>query len=96
MQARWVPKSGPPPVWGDFNASVAPDGIRLMPKTLREIEELGLQLEEGLVLNVWDEDVNEHGDRDDLIAVGVIEREDGSGEWTLQFTECGHESDLQL
>lgn len=30
-----------------------------MPRTLREIEELGLQLEEGLVLNVWDEDGNE-------------------------------------
>lgn len=83
-------------MWVDFNASVAPDGVRLMPKTLREIEELGLELEEGLVLNVWDEDVNEHGDRDDLIAVGVIEREDDSGEWTLQFTECGHESDQQL
>lgn len=67
-----------------------------MPKTLREIEELGLQLAEGLVLNVWDEDVNDHGDRDDLIAVGVIEREDDSGEWTLQFTAWGHESDQQL
>lgn len=67
-----------------------------MPKTLLELEELGLHLEEGMVLNVWDEDVNDHGDRDDLIAVGVIEREVDSGEWTLQFTECGHESDQQL
>jgi hypothetical protein len=67
-----------------------------MPRTLREIEKLGLQLEEGLALNVWDEDENEHGDRDDLIAVGVIEREADSGEWTLQFTECGHESDQPL
>ena len=68
------------------------------------VDETGaiLPLREGLVLTAYDEDADEHGDRDDLIARGVVEaapawlRCNGS-KWVLRIDENGvsHESDFQ-
>ena len=68
------------------------------------VDETGavLLLQEGLVLTAYDEDADEHGNRDDLIARGVVEpapaglRCNGS-RWILKIDENGvsHESDLR-
>jgi hypothetical protein len=59
-------------------------------------------LRTGMVLTAFDEDADEHGNRDDLIASGIVEpsppwlRCNGS-RWTLRIDQHGvrHESDLQ-
>ena len=61
-----------------------------------------LHLREGLVLTAYDEDADENGNRDDLIATGKVEpapewlKCNGS-KWVLTIDENGirHESDLQ-
>ena len=46
------------------------------PGTVKDLEPLGIELREGLVLNVFDADgdLDDPGLRDDLIATGVVER----------------------
>jgi hypothetical protein len=66
------------------------------------IDEAGaaLHLREGLILTAYDEDADEQGNRDNLIASGIVEpapawlRRDGS-KWVLRIDENGvnHESD---
>ena len=59
-------------------------------------------LREGLILTAYDEDADEHGNRDDLIARGKVEyapawlKCNGS-KWVLRIDENGvkHESDLR-
>jgi hypothetical protein len=59
-------------------------------------------LQTGMVLTAFDEDADEHGNRDDLIASGVVEpspqwlRCNGS-RWALRIDSHGvrHESELQ-
>lgn len=59
-------------------------------------------LREGLMLTAYDEDADENGNRDDLIAIGMVEpapewlKCNGS-KWVLRIDENGvrHESDLQ-
>jgi hypothetical protein len=59
-------------------------------------------LQAGMVLTAFDEDSDEHGNRDDLIATGTVEhspwrlRCNGS-RWALRIDQNGvrHESDLQ-
>jgi hypothetical protein len=61
-----------------------------------------IRLREGLILTAYDEDADEHGNRDDLIARGRVEpapawlRCNGS-KWVLMIDENGvrHESDLR-
>src|SRR5260370_27895704 len=59
-------------------------------------------LQAGMVLTVFDEDVDEHGNRDDLIASGIVERPPlrlrcNGSRWVLRMDRNGarHESDLQ-
>lgn len=68
------------------------------------IDETGsvLSLREGLVLTAYDEDADEHGNRDDLIASGKVEPAPAwlwcnGSKWVLVIDENGvrHESDLQ-
>jgi hypothetical protein len=61
-----------------------------------------VQLKEGLILTAYDEDLDENGKHDDLIARGTVEaspewlRCNGS-RWVLRIDKNGvnHESDLQ-
>jgi hypothetical protein len=59
-------------------------------------------LSEGLVLTAFDDDIDERGNRDNLIATGVVERapewlRSHGSRWVLRIDESGvqHESDLQ-
>lgn len=68
------------------------------------VDETGAEvhLREGLILTAYDEDADEHGNRDNLIANGIVEpatawlRCNGS-KWVLRIDENGvnHESDLR-
>jgi hypothetical protein len=63
---------------------------------------VAVRLREGLIVTAFDEDADENGNRDDLIAGGVVEpspswvRCNGS-RWVLRIDEKGvrHESDLK-
>jgi hypothetical protein len=59
-------------------------------------------LREGMVLTAYDEDADEHGNRDDLIAHGVVESapewlQHHGSKWVLRIDENGvmNESDLR-
>lgn len=59
-------------------------------------------LKAGMVLTAFDEDVDEHGSRDDLIASGVVERSPwrlrcNGSRWVLRIDRNGvrHASDSQ-
>jgi hypothetical protein len=59
-------------------------------------------LKTGLILTAFEEDVDEHGKRDDLIASGIVERSPewlqcNGSRWALKIDRNGvrHESDLQ-
>ena len=60
-----------------------------------------VDLREGMILTAFDEDADEHGNRDDLLACGTVEaspkwlRCSGS-RWVLRIDQNGvrHESDL--
>jgi hypothetical protein len=67
------------------------------------VDESGVvvRLHEGLILTAYDEDVDEHGKRDDLITRGKVEPspewlECHGSKWVLRIDENGviHESDL--
>jgi len=89
----WRPESGPQPIWVDFNDMPASGIVGLnMPGTMRELAARGIELREGLVLNVWDADGDEHNRRDDLIATGVVERH--GEKWYLAIgSSLRHQSD---
>ena len=94
MDTRWVPADGPPPVWVDFNRGGGDLVYLDLPKTLGQLNRLGIDLREGVLLNVWDQDATEGFERDDLLATGVVERDPGRQKWVLRITWSAHESDL--
>ncbi len=60
-----------------------------------------IQLREGMVVTAYDEDANEHGVRDDLIATGTVESSPdwlqcNGSKWALRINKDGvrNESDL--
>ena len=60
-----------------------------------------VNLRKGMVLTVFDEDADEHGNRDDLVASGIVEPSPEElsclgSRWILQIDRDGviHESDL--
>jgi len=67
----------------DFNELVEPQVVLLSATDQRE-DQGGrmITLVEGMRVLVWDQDVNELGERDDLIAAGTVARiEAGAGGW---------------
>jgi len=64
------------------------------PGTRRDLERLEIELYEGLVLNVWDADGNEAGERDDLIATGRVYWDAPGQRWLLAVVgSFRHQSD---
>ena len=61
-----------------------------------------IRLREGLILTAFDEDVDEHGRRDDLVASGMVECSPAwlqchGSRWVLEIDDKGvrHESDTE-
>jgi hypothetical protein len=85
-RTTWQPDTGPAPVWADFNDMPTRDTVGLDARQTRaELADLGIELREGMVLNVWDADEDDAGNRDDLIATGAIERW-AEDRWVLRMT----------
>jgi hypothetical protein len=90
----WRPATGLPPVWVDLTREPAKLNA---PGTQRDLKRFGIDLREGLVLNVWDADGPPQGPpgaRDDLVAMGEVYRDAATGEWLLRIIgRYRHESD---
>ncbi len=88
-------------LWADFNGLFG-DILYLSHKDTC-IDETGaeVQLHVGMVVTAYDEDLDEHGRRDDLIASGVVEpspealRCNGS-KWVLRIDENGVRNESEL
>jgi hypothetical protein len=52
--------------------------------TRRDLEAQGIQLTEGLVLPIYSDDLDEHGNRDDLIAEGTARYDAKNRRWVLE------------
>lgn len=63
--------------------------------TLKDLAQSGIQLHEGLVLSVYSDDADSQGNRDNLLAVGVVRFDEGMKVWVLEidWTSITHESD---
>ena len=94
--------SNVPKVRGDFNGLFGE--LLCLSHSDTCVDESGapIQLRSGMVVTAFDEDADEHGVRDDLIATGTVEpspdwlRCNGS-KWALRIDKDGvrHESDLR-
>jgi hypothetical protein len=92
----------PTKVRADFNGLFG--AILCLSHTDTCVDENGavIHLRAGLVLTAYDEDEDEHGNRDDVIASGTVEAapewlESHGSKWVLKIDENGvrHESDLR-
>jgi hypothetical protein len=63
-----------------------------------DIERLGLTLFEGLQVKVYNDDTDDDGNEDNLIANGIIRRNATTGEWVVEVDRAAvqHESDGPL
>jgi len=52
--------------------------------TRRDLETQGIQLREGLVLHVYSDDLDEQGNRDDLVADGIARFDPDNHRWVLE------------
>jgi len=86
----------------DFNELVAPDRVLLSKGDEREAQDGQIvAITEGMPVRIWDEDLDEHGNRDDLIADGVAVRNQAADwsqhvRWCCQIDSFGirHQSDI--
>jgi hypothetical protein len=83
------------PVSVDFSAPSAEGLVRLdKPGTIRDIDEAGIELAEGVRLVLYESDGDELGRYDDLIGVGVVKRSSIDGSWIADFESLAHHSEL--
>lgn len=53
--------------------------------TQHDLETHGIQLRDGLVLHVYSDDLDEHGNRDDLVAEGTARFDAANHRWVLEI-----------
>ena len=93
------------PIWVDFNAASQRSPRRRQPAwlvpldypgTTSDLARYGITLVDGLPLVLFSYDATEAGDPDDLVALGVAERDRRSGRWVARFqvSRLCHQSDL--
>lgn len=65
--------------------------------TRRDLQAKGIELREGLRLSFYSDDMDPHGNRDDLLYDGVVHFDDESKAWVaeIDWDAIKHESDLQ-
>ncbi len=82
----WSPAQGIAPIRVDFNDMPAWGIVGLNVRTTREeLADRDVVLQPGLLLNVWDADADDKGNRDDLIASGEVFAGDHPDEWFLKL-----------
>lgn len=52
--------------------------------TRRDLEASAIELAEGLVLRVYSDDLDEQGNRDDLVADGIVRFDAANHRWVLE------------
>lgn len=87
----------PPRVFADFNDLLS-SPRRLWLDTVgarKDLERQDLELREGLRLTLYDHDLDDASNRDDLLVEGVVSRDPESGRWMaiIEPDEIRHESD---
>jgi hypothetical protein len=94
MQTEWTPKRGSRPIYWDFNRTASSQRFRLDQTALiGELDRAGIELHDGLRLNLWDADGNDAGERDDLVATGIVRRADEYQTWVIEIDAWAHVSD---
>lgn len=74
----------PQRVWVDLGKTDDERRVRLVTRgTIEDLQRLGIHLRAGMTLQVYSDDLNDAGERDDLIAEGIVHRSDDSSEWVL-------------
>jgi hypothetical protein len=91
----------PPKVRADFNGLFGDILCLSHGETCADESGAPVRLHEGLVVTAFDEDADEHGNRDDLLASGTVEPAPDwlqcqGSKWVLRIDEKGvrHESDV--
>jgi hypothetical protein len=87
----------------DFNEMVAPDLVLLSRHDAKpDANGEMIHLYEGLAISIFDDDLDDHGQPDNLVAVGVVERNRDKGwsrhvKWCCRIGPGGirHESDFE-
>jgi hypothetical protein len=96
-EAKVYQNGVPVKLWCDFNAT-SDYGLRLnCIGTIRDINKKGIELQEGLKLILWDEDVNDNMERDDLIvqAVATYNKDKMIWEGQFEWNEIRNESQIK-
>lgn len=65
--------------------------------TRRDLETQGVQLQDGLLLHVYSDDLDKDGNRDDLVADGIVRFDSDNRRWVLEIDRNGiqNASDLK-
>jgi hypothetical protein len=78
------------PVWVDFNKAMFSDpslgriGVILTARgTIKDLSRNAIELRERMVLRVYSDDADESGERDDLVAEGTVEFDEGLKVWVV-------------
>jgi hypothetical protein len=85
-------------IWVDFLKTDDAGRLLLTARgTIADLEREGLQLREGLKLSVYSDDADDAGKPDDLVATGIVRRDERVGRWVLELdrTTLGHRSELK-
>ena len=88
-----------PRVYADFNDLLrSPTLLRLDTRGARDdLERQGVELAAGLKVLLYDHDLDDDGNRDDLLVEGIVTRDLATGSWraVIDPTAIRHESDEQ-
>ena len=89
-----------PRIFADFNDLLSsPRRVWLDTVGAREdLNRQGLELHEGLIVMLYDSDLDVLGNRDDLLVEGVVSRDRATGRWiaTIDPNAIRHESNERL
>lgn len=75
-----------PRVWVDFMKTDSEHRLLLTTRgTIEDLKKLGIEPQEGLRLQVYSDDAGDQGNRDDLLADGIVHRDEEHDRWVLEI-----------
>ncbi len=84
-------------IWIDFLKTDDAGRLLLSARgTVADLERDGVRLQDGLVLEVYGDDADDDGKPDDLVATGIVRRDEQIGRWVLELdrSTLTHRSEL--
>lgn len=77
-----------PPIWVDFMHLDWEGRVRLdFPGTQRDLDRFKLELHDGRPIVLYEEDANDLGQIDDLVALGLARFDEDEGRWVAEAWE---------